>query len=50
LMPSPSGAGNWDGSFKGKYLNPGVYVYAAEITFVDNNTTLTYSGDLTLVK
>lgn len=49
-LPSPTGTGNWDGSFNGKYLNPGVYVYVAEITFVDNNTTLTYSGDVTLVK
>lgn len=49
-MPSPTGTGNWDGSFNGKYLNPGVYVYVTEITFVDNNTTLTYSGDVTLVK
>jgi gliding motility-associated-like protein len=50
LLPSPTGAGNWDGSFKGKELNPGVYVYVAEITFIDNNTTLTYRGDVTLLK
>lgn len=49
-MPNPSGAGSWDGSSKGKYVNPGVYVYVVEITFVDNNTTLTYSGDVTLLK
>ncbi len=50
LLPSPTGTGNWDGSFKGEQLNPGVYVYVAEITFIDNNTTLTYRGDVTLVK
>lgn len=49
-LPSPTGAGNWDGTFKQKELNPGVYVYVVEITFVDNNTTLTYRGDVTLVR
>jgi gliding motility-associated-like protein len=49
-MPSESGAGNWDGTSKGEPVNPGVYVYVVEITFVDNNTTLTYSGDVTLLK
>ena len=50
VLPSPTGAGSWDGFTHGKYVNPGVYVYVVEITFVDNNTTLTYSGDVTLLK
>ena len=50
LLPSADGAGTWDGSKKGEDLNPGVFVYVVEITFIDNNTTLTYSGDITLVK
>jgi gliding motility-associated-like protein len=50
-MPSESGAGHWDGTAKGgELVGPGVYVYVVEITFVDNNTTLTYSGDVTLLK
>lgn len=49
-LPSPTGAGNWDGTSKGKELNPGVYVYVVEITFIDNNTTLTYRGDVTLLR
>jgi len=50
LLPNPSGAGNWDGTFNGEPLSPGVYVYVAEITFIDNHTTLLYRGDVTLVK
>jgi gliding motility-associated-like protein len=49
-MPSESGAGNWDGTSKGEEVNPGVYVYVVEITFIDNNTTLTYRGDVTLIR
>jgi len=50
LLPDPSGAGNWDGTYNGDELNPGVYVYVAEISFVDNHTTLIYRGDVTLIK
>jgi gliding motility-associated-like protein len=50
LLPNPAGAGNWDGTSNGKELNPGVYVYVASITFIDNNTTLVYRGDITLLK
>jgi gliding motility-associated-like protein len=49
-MPSENGAGNWDGTSKGDEVSPGVYVYVAEITFIDNNTTLTYKGDVTLIR
>ncbi len=49
LLPSAAGAGKWDGTFKGDPLNPGVYIYVAEISFIDK-TTLTYSGDITLIK
>jgi gliding motility-associated-like protein len=49
LLPSDTGAGKWDGTFNGDPLNPGVYVFVAEISFIDN-ATLTYSGDITLVK
>jgi gliding motility-associated-like protein/uncharacterized repeat protein (TIGR01451 family) len=39
----------WDGEFKGAGLNPGVFVYVAEIAFLDGVTAL-YQGDVTLVK
>ena len=49
-FPDPNGVGNWDGTFKGDELNPGVYVYTAEVTFIDDNTTLVYRGDVTIIK
>lgn len=50
LDPSPEGAGNWDGTYKGQEVNPGVFVYVVEITFIDNNTRLVYTGDVTLIR
>lgn len=38
----------WDGTFKGKRMDSGVYVYIAEVTFVDG-LTLLYRGDVTLM-
>ncbi len=49
LLPDENGAGKWDGTFHGDEMNPGVYIFVAEVTFVDN-ATLTYKGDITLVK
>lgn len=37
----------WDGTFKGKPLNPAIFVYYAEVEFVDGSTEI-YKGDLTL--
>lgn len=48
-LPNPTGIYAWDGLSDGKQAPPGVYVYVAEITFVDN-ITLIYSGDITLIK
>ena len=39
----------WDGTFKGEDLNPGVYVYWAEVVYVDGKVEL-YQGDVTLVR
>jgi gliding motility-associated-like protein len=49
LLPSPTGSGNWDGSYNGDPLNPGVFVYVVEISFLDGET-LVYRGDVTIVK
>ncbi len=38
----------WDGTMKDKMMNPSVFVYLAEIEFVDGVKIL-YSGDLTLM-
>lgn len=39
----------WDGKFKNKYLNPGVFVYLIE-TKLDNGESNFYSGDVLLIK
>lgn len=39
----------WDGKFKGKAMNPGVYVFYAEVSFVDGRRQ-TFKGDITLLK
>ena len=39
----------WDGLLKGEELNPAVFVYFAEIEFVDG-VTIQYKGDVTLTK
>ena len=39
----------WDGTLKGKKMNPAVFVYLAEIEFVDGEMIL-YRGDLTLLE
>lgn len=39
----------WDGRFRGKFMNPGVFVYLIEIEFEDD-VTLLYRGDITLLR
>lgn len=39
----------WDGTFNGKTVNPDVYVWIAEIQFLDGEV-ISYSGDLTVTK
>ncbi|MFK7807052.1 MAG: SBBP repeat-containing protein [Saprospiraceae bacterium] len=39
----------WDGTFKGQFMNNGVFVYVAEILFIDGEVLL-YSGDVTLLR
>ncbi len=38
----------WNGTFGGKLMNPGVYVYLIEVQFIDE-TVLLYRGDITLL-
>lgn len=50
LLPSClDGTKLWDGEKRGQELNPGVYVYMIEITFLDE-VTLLYRGDVTIVR
>ena len=39
----------WNGNFKGNKMNPGVYVYFAEIEFSDG-LKIVYKGDVTLTR
>lgn len=39
----------WDGTFRGERLDPAVFVYWAEIRFIDGTVKL-YKGDVTLMK
>ncbi len=48
LLPNDDTMG-WDGYNNTKKANPGVYVYHAEVSFVEG-ITLTYSGDVTLIR
>lgn len=46
LMPNDESKG-WDGSFRGDILNPGVFVWFAELEFIDGQTEV-FSGDVTI--
>lgn len=39
----------WNGSFRSQLLNAGVYVYLAEVTFIDGETEI-FKGDVTLIR
>ncbi len=39
----------WDGTFKGKRMNAGVFAYTAEVIYTDGETFL-YHGDVTLLR
>lgn len=49
LPAPPSEADGWDGTFRGKIMPSGVYVYIIEVEFLDN-LTLLYRGDVTLLR
>ncbi|MGB0863533.1 MAG: gliding motility-associated C-terminal domain-containing protein [Saprospiraceae bacterium] len=42
-------ADGWDGSFRGKLFNPGVFVYYLEVRFSDG-VVFPYKGDVTLLR
>jgi len=39
----------WDGTYRGKNLNPAVFVYQAEVEFIDGRREL-FKGDVTIVR
>ncbi|MEP6615472.1 MAG: PKD domain-containing protein [Ginsengibacter sp.] len=48
MYPNDASVG-WDGTFKGQKLTPDVFVYTIDIV-CDNNTILTYKGNIALIK
>lgn len=47
FLPNDTEMG-WDGKFNGKAVNSGVYVWMAEITFIDGRKEM-YRGDVTVI-
>ncbi|MFN8316498.1 MAG: gliding motility-associated C-terminal domain-containing protein [Chitinophagales bacterium] len=40
----------WDGRYKGDYLEPGVYVYTLNLTFLDNHSESNQRGSITILR
>lgn len=49
FKPTDTFTDGWDGRYKNKYVNPGVYVYVIEVKFLDGRVLL-YRGDVTVVR
>ena len=47
IIPNVESLG-WDGTFNGKPMNSGVFVFVAEVEFIDNGVEL-FKGDVTIV-
>ena len=39
----------WDGKFKEKYVNPGVFTWIAKVRFIDTNVEMC-TGDITVIR
>lgn len=48
-IPLNQESAGWDGTFNGKELSSAVFVYMAEVAFIDNKTIL-FKGDITLLR
>ena len=48
-MPDDSLHPGWDGSYNNRDMDPGVYVYFAEVLF-DDGVRVAYKGDVTLIR
>lgn len=49
FLPRDNSSESWNGMFRGKVLNPGVYIYLIEVEFIDG-VKLLYRGDITLLR
>jgi len=51
LPPSTDGHVVWDGEYRGRQMQPGVYVFVAEIQFADRpDDPIIFKGDITLIR
>ena len=48
ILPNNESAG-WDGKFNGELVNPGVFVYLAQLRFVDEEI-VEVKGDVTVIR
>jgi gliding motility-associated-like protein len=48
-LPVNDPSAGWDGTFRGRVMDPGVYVYTIELELSDGSTRL-YKGDVNLLK
>jgi gliding motility-associated-like protein len=48
FLPNDPSKG-WDGCFKNETMNPGVFVYFAEVEYIDGWVE-TFKGDVTLIR
>lgn len=49
VSPDSINSLGWDGLFKGKEVNPGVYVYQAQLMYIDGQQ-INYKGSFSLIK
>lgn len=49
IPPNSPGVG-WDGTYRGRNVVPGVYVYVIQVKFIDDDVPVLYSGDLTVIE
>ncbi|HHH53009.1 MAG TPA: T9SS type B sorting domain-containing protein, partial [Bacteroidetes bacterium] len=49
INPAAANSIGWDGTYKGKRVNPGVYVYLVEVEFLDGRIIL-YRGAVTVIR
>lgn len=50
MYESTNPADTWDGKYKGKELDPAVFVYVLDIQFIGEQASNRYKGNLTLIK
>ncbi|MCY7327034.1 MAG: gliding motility-associated C-terminal domain-containing protein, partial [Saprospiraceae bacterium] len=47
-LPTNDSQFGWSGTYRGKNVSPGVYVYTTQVLYIDGTTEI-FSGDVTVV-